>query len=110
MHVSQALQRCGWNATLVDWAVGGTTHDVNQPLVRKAIREQVEQADATIVAMDCGTYSRVREVPRRGRGTAPPCRSMQHPEDFPWLRRTGPPLARRVAQANSTSDFLTGTI
>ena len=50
-------------------------------------KDGVEQADATIVAMDCGTYSRVREVPRRGRGTAPPCRSMQHPEGFPWLQK-----------------------
>ena len=105
--VSRALQWCGWDVCLVDWAVGGADHDVSQPLVRQSIKEQVAQADATIVAMDCGTYSRVREVPRRGRGTAPPCRNTQHPEGYPWLRRTDPPLARQVEQANSNSGFLT---
>ena len=39
--------------------------DVFQPLVRTAIRSQVGQADATIVARHCGAYSRVREAPRR---------------------------------------------
>ena len=105
--VSRALQWCGWEVILFDWAVGGADHDIRQESVRAAVREAVAEADATVVAMDCGTFSRVREVPRKGAGTAPPCRSAAHPRGFPWLSRTDPALDRQVQEANDNGDFLT---
>ena len=113
-HRRQALWEVPPPSVLRDLAVGGANHDVSQPSGRKAIREEMEKADATIGAVDCGTYSRVREVHQRGRGTAPPCRSTQHPEAFPGgtpgsTRGSSQAAGPDTAQRHSKPAFIDST-
>ena len=99
--VAEALRWLGWEVYAVDLVHG---QDLTETGLQRRIFEELEKADGLMVAMDCSTLSRAREIPMPdGSRGPPPLRSQEEPQGLSTL---SPANKERVEEANSLVDFL----
>ena len=85
--VSKALLWCGWRVLPIDILLD-PTHDLSDTTRQALLREQLQDADCIMAALDCSTKSRAREIPLHfsdGRPSPKPLRSNEYPEGLPGL-------------------------
>ncbi len=82
--------------------------DLLDPDVQAEAEADSEAADFLEVAMDCSTFSRIREIPRPGITKARPLRDAEHPRGLPRLHEKGAERElHKVTQHNKLLDWST---
>ena len=80
--------------------------DLLDPDVQAEAEADIEAADFLGVAMDCSTFSRIREIPRPGITKARPLRDAEHPRGLPRLHEKGAERElHKVDQHNKLLDW-----
>ena len=108
--VSAALQRRGFEVLGVDHHLRprrvkapAVRVDISDPTQQHVLLQEVRRADCIFLAPPCGTASRARSIPLKGRGPKPkPLRSLAFPEG---LRKLTGVAAARVTSANKLYRF-----
>ena len=95
--MAYALALCIWRVEPVDWLLNAR-NDLSKAEVQHAVSIQVQSCDAAILAVDCSTLSRAREVATPGHHAAP--KPLRAEDEVRGLRTLEGRDATRVEQAN----------
>ena len=70
--VGCALLMLGWQVELLEWETN-SADDIRRPAKQREFSRYARDADATILAVPCGSLARAREKPTPGQGAAQEC-------------------------------------
>ena len=82
--VTKAFLWCGWQAAPIDILIDGEM-DLSKKPLQQALQCTLDNAAFAMMAMDCSTKSRIREIPLPFPGGPTPLRSSQYPRGLPSL-------------------------